>query len=154
MSMDETNTDREAPERLIQDLRRLYGGELPVPSHVDKSILAAAERRFRYRRRLFPVMRWAAGFAAAACILLAVVLSISPGQPDSEAPAPSQLVAREDFDGSGRVDILDAFALARRIEASDASGLKWDLNGDGMVDRRDVDMIAMAAVRLEKEAIQ
>lgn len=55
---------------------------------------------------------------------------------------------REDFDRNGRVDILDAFGLARRLEGAAAPGPEWDLNGDGVVDRRDVDVMAMAAVRI------
>ena len=60
---------------------------------------------------------------------------------------------REDFDRDGRVDILDAFALARRIEEGGESSRRWDLNEDGAVDRRDVDAIAMAAVSLERGRI-
>lgn len=55
---------------------------------------------------------------------------------------------REDFDRNGRIDILDAFGLARRLEEAAAPGLEWDLNGDGGVDSRDVDLMAMAAVRI------
>ena len=52
-----------------------------------------------------------------------------------------------DLDQSGRVDILDAFALARQLD-SDVVPTHGDFNGDGIVDRADVDAIAMAAVRL------
>ena len=52
-----------------------------------------------------------------------------------------------DFDRSGRVDILDAFALARQLD-SDVVPTLGDFNGDGRIDRADVDAIAMAAVRL------
>ena len=55
---------------------------------------------------------------------------------------------REDFDRNGRVDILDAFGLARGLEGTAAPGPEWDLDGNGIVDRRDVDLMAMAAVRL------
>jgi hypothetical protein len=56
-------------------------------------------------------------------------------------------VAREDVTGDGRVDILDAFALARRIERADVR--QPDLNSDGRVDQRDVEALAARAVRLE-----
>ena len=55
-----------------------------------------------------------------------------------------------DFDGDGRVDILDAFALARHLESAHKPKDKWDMNGDGIVDRADVDRIAMAAVSLKR----
>ena len=55
-----------------------------------------------------------------------------------------------DIDGNGRVDILDAFKLARDIESAEKTEMKWDINGDGFVNRSDVDFIAFAAVRLDK----
>jgi hypothetical protein len=55
-----------------------------------------------------------------------------------------------DVDGNGTVNILDAFALARHVDAQRPSEAKWDLNADGLVDRRDVDTVALAAVRLNK----
>ncbi|HWL92171.1 MAG TPA: dockerin type I domain-containing protein, partial [Phycisphaerae bacterium] len=56
---------------------------------------------------------------------------------------------REDVDGSGRVDILDAFVLARRIDGGAGVSESFDLTGDGQVNRFDVDAVAMAAVRLK-----
>ena len=58
-----------------------------------------------------------------------------------------------DIDRDGRVDILDAFALARRLEGTDAPADNWDMNGDGVVDQGDVDSVAMAAVSLKGEAL-
>jgi len=48
------------------------------------------------------------------------------------------------------VDILDAFKLARHVESTDRTEKKWDINGDGVVNSDDVDLIALAAVRLDK----
>ena len=53
-----------------------------------------------------------------------------------------------DIDGSGRVDILDAFALARHLEHVQSVETNWDVNQDGRLDRADVNAVAMAAVRL------
>ncbi len=58
--------------------------------------------------------------------------------------------AQADIDGNGKVDILDAFALARHIEGKQPADRTWDFNGDGLIDRRDVDTVALAAVRLNK----
>jgi len=59
-----------------------------------------------------------------------------------------------DIDHNGRVDMLDAFQLARRIEAivepTAPLDVRWDMNGDGRVDREDIKTVALAAVRLEK----
>ena len=67
-------------------------------------------------------------------------------RPAALAVSPSQA----DIDRNGEVNILDAFTLARHIESRQPLSQLWDLNGDGLVDRRDVDTIAMAAVRLNK----
>lgn len=59
--------------------------------------------------------RWAFPAAAAAAILLVALLVLQPQAPDAPLLA-------DDVDGSGRVDILDAFALARR-RAADPSAV-------------------------------
>jgi len=61
---------------------------------------------------------------------------------------------REDIDGNGRLDILDAFALARHVVGEEPVKMEWDLNRDGVVDAADVDDVAYAAVRLEWGALQ
>ena len=54
-----------------------------------------------------------------------------------------------DIDGNGTVDILDAFTLARHLETRSPTDPAWDLNGDGLVDRADVDAAAAAAVAID-----
>ena len=145
--------EEHAPQRLIEDLRAVFGRDVSVPPEVDEAILARARRRFSRRRPRVLVLRWGAAAAAAACLVLAVNL----WGPGGERPAAMEglaAVAREDFDRNGRVDILDAFALARRIEASERIGREWDLDGNGAVDRGDVDLVAMAAVNLERGAVR
>ena len=56
---------------------------------------------------------------------------------------------RTDIDHNGRVDILDAFKLARQIESSNVQNKKLDFNGDGIVNQEDVDIVAMAAVHID-----
>jgi len=48
------------------------------------------------------------------------------------------------------LDIVDAYRLALRLERGEAVDGTWDRNGDGRVDRADVDAIARAAVRVGK----
>ena len=67
-----------------------------------------------------------------------------------DATSPARGVGK-DIDGDGRIDIRDAFMLARQIERGGRRPA-WDFNGDGVVDRADVDLVAMAAVRLGEEA--
>ena len=52
-----------------------------------------------------------------------------------------------DLDGNGRVDILDAFAVAREIR-SGRNQSEFDINGDGRLTQADVNEIAQRAVTL------
>jgi len=133
----------EAPQALRGDLSALFGTTPPVPAGVDDRVLAMARREFLRRKRRRVVVRIAAGFAAAAAVFLAV---FALGAFDGLLPQ-NRAVAAKDIDRSGAVDILDAFALARRVEAEEPHDA-WDFNGDGVVDRLDVDVVAQAAVSL------
>jgi hypothetical protein len=46
------------------------------------------------------------------------------------------------------VDILDALALAHRVDAKSGLRREWDFNHDGTIDRADADAIGMRAVSL------
>lgn len=72
--------------------------------------------------------------------------------PAGVAPmAKSRPAMREDFDLDGVVDIRDALAMAVVLEQGPWSmGGEWDLNHDGVIDADDVDVVAMAAVSLER----
>ena len=138
----------DAPQKLADDLRDLFPHDLTVPADVDRQILANARRRLSRRRR-FVVFKHLTAAAAAAAAAVAVVYFLGL-RPPSPLPQPGPVAASVpgDVDGDGRVDILDAFALARRIEAREPLDDHLDLNGDGVVDAQDVDAIAHAAVKL------
>ena len=154
----------EAPNELVDDLAALYGADVEVPPEVDRAILTAARERIRSLRpaeRRWPrlVLRWAPAGAAAAVAAIMVLLFLVPAlQPAREstqrAAALKRVPVREDIDESGEVDILDAFVLARRIESNNELPTNWDMNGDGAVDRADVDQIAFAAVNLERSTLR
>jgi len=136
-------------------LARLYGSRVPVPPEVDEAILAVARLRMARTRRAWVVLRRVGlvGTAAAAAVGLAVLVwKPWHGQMDRVA---EPLAARgapldpKDIDGNGRVDILDAFSLARQVEAGGQLPGVQDVNGDGVIDANDVDAVAMAAVRLK-----
>ncbi len=113
-----------------------------VPPAVDEAVLSRARGRFaevRRRRSRAKAVWW---MSAAACFVALALLA------SSLIKAPR--FERADVDRSGRVDILDAFALARRIQQGTAGG--FDLNRDGVVDKLDVDFVAAQAVRLKKES--
>lgn len=93
---------------------------------VDEAVAREARAHFALRRprpsaRI--ARRWAIPAAAAATVLVALFVLPPPG--DLGPPA-----LADDVDGSGRVDILDAFALARtraadpgRVEQSELDAL-------------------------------
>ncbi|GMU20260.1 MAG: hypothetical protein AMXMBFR13_03580 [Phycisphaerae bacterium] len=164
------------PPKLAEDLSRLCRHVPEVPPDVEADILERAEGYFRRQRLVRRAFRRAgiAGLAAAAALAVVVWRGGFPSGPQESqvASAPPALTptarpaAPEDIDGNGHVDILDAFALARLLDGNSASGDSSaasqkrntatpagpDLNADGRVDQEDVDLVAMAAVRLRDEA--
>jgi len=94
----------ELPDLLVARLQRADRSQAIDP-RTDRVVIDDARRYFasRPRRARLAVMRWALPLAAAAALLIAVLVL---------RPFGLQRAA-DDVDGSGRVDILDAFALAR-----------------------------------------
>ena len=140
----------EVPEGLKADLRACFGGPVEVPADVDRRVLDAARLRLAAvpaARRTMRVRRLAAIAAAAAAIMVALVLGLPGRRSAVTRTAPAAAVAGYDVDGSGRVDILDAFAVAKSVAAA-SPARAYDFTGDGVVDARDVDAVAMAAVKL------
>ena len=154
------NGNLRAPKRLVDELGALFRVDVHVPPEVDDRLLNIARRRIVHRRPHVRVLRWAGMAAAAAAAAVLIVVMV--GAPDGRSPLvmePYRVAGvdgqGQDLDGNGRVDILDAFKLARCIEAADQPMCnKWDMNGDGAVDRGDVDVIAMAAVSLNGGAVR
>ena len=156
------------PDVLTEDLRAVCKSPTPVPPEVDRAVTDRARQHFAGRKsapaaspwRSRPAARsrihWAWRIAAAAAVIIfAFSLDLTKRQglrTDRTFVAGPGSV---DFDRNGRVDILDAFKLARRIESADSQQTNlslreqgWDLNGDGLVNRSDVDVVALAAVSL------
>jgi hypothetical protein len=142
----------EVPQGLRDDLARFYRADLSVPAGVDEAIRVAARRHFLLRRRSRRIIRLVQISAAAAVILLAVRVANHREQVPSGSMALTPPAVKEDIDGNGRVNILDAFALARHVETDGSPNPAWDINGDGAVDGSDIDAVAMAAVRLDQGA--
>jgi len=148
-----TRPEEQRPEenglhrRLEEDLGRIYGASVTVPEAVDASIRAHGRRHLAARRRSRLVLRWV---AAAAAVLLATAVLADVFHLNRPAPEAKQRprVLAEDVDGNGRINVLDAFALARRLEAGAVKDRRFDVTGDGRVDEADVDWIARRAVRL------
>ena len=142
------------PDSLEDDLTALYRAEARVPAAVDRAVTAGARSHFARRTRW---VRWAgAGAAVAAVLLVSVQLFRSDPAPSGSLQAARDRIQRDgDADGNDTVDIRDALALARKIEAGGATWTRWeDLNQDKVVDGKDVDAIARMAVSLNAGAVR
>jgi len=115
--MDDRDQELETlPPALVSRLKASDRAQPIVDPRTDRAVLDAARAYFEQRPAAVALRRrrFAMPLGAAAAVLLAVLVVRSFG------PEPAVL-ARDDVDGSGRVDILDAFALARAAR-DDASG--------------------------------
>jgi hypothetical protein len=138
---DEENRELKAPAALVSALQGLPKPAIFIPPTVDEAILRTAERHLAPRRNpgvaWMRLARWA---VAAATAVVALMLVVDRGSG----------FAREDVNRDGTLDILDAFTLARELAKGRPSDSKLDLNGDGIVDERDVAVVAARAVSLDK----
>ncbi len=136
-------------DRLSDDLKTLFKPEMPAADRVDRAVMDAARRRLTRpvpkRRRL-----WGAGISAAAAVLLLAVVLSGPWRTESTLLSVDAVEMQADVDGNGRIDILDAYRLARHVEGAGRLDMRWDQNHDGAVNAADVDLVASAAVRLDK----
>ena len=131
---------------LVRGLEELQKQTVFVPHTVDQAVLRAARRHLaKPAKRTFRWLVWIPSVGIAALILiLGVWWTLTSNRP------PISPIAREDINHDGRVDILDAFALAHELQGKARLTSKMDLNGDGVVDERDVELIARNAVKLGK----
>jgi hypothetical protein len=134
-------------------MRAVYAKDaIRVPAAIDEAILREARAGFARRRRFRIAVRVTVATAAAASIVLGIILPAIQQTDHGRGPvasAPKMLSvvpAAEDVDHSGRVDILDAFVVAKLIDTRAKLDAAYDVNGDGKVDAADVDRIAVAAV--------
>lgn len=140
----DASVESPVPARLVEALRGIDAPRAAVPKAVDERILMRARRRLATGRRRFKWRMATIGALAAAVAIVFILPAFL-----SHAPSPSQAPTLSgDIDGNGRIDILDAFALARHIERKEKTAAGWDVNADGRIDRRDVDAVARIAVRL------
>lgn len=145
---------RDDSPRLSAELRALYTPRTPIPDSVHDELKHQARTGLDDLKRS---RRWGGlgVIAAAAMIVFAFQLVLhqmatGPRHETPSQPAQMTIVApREDIDGNGRVNILDAFVLAKRVNASTNIDPAWDINADGKVNAQDVDAVAQAAVQLK-----
>jgi hypothetical protein len=172
----EQNDGLEAPPKLLAALKQLPKEPVFVPQTIDEAIIKAAHQRLGYGDkkksrwpRLVPWTVAVAGFAAAVLVAYPYAKhflgfggsgferstrAIRPGSENTGESAVPQshglAYVREDLNRDGEVNILDAFMLAKKLQSAPLSDPNLDVNGDGVIDHRDVETIAAHAVSLEK----
>lgn len=139
-----------APPKLVAALRRTQDRSVFVPPGVDAAILRAARERLGEPApvRRFGFWTWLRWPAVATASLLVCVLAYHATRPLLR-PRPSNY-ARADLNQDGRVDILDAFMVAREVQSGRTPPSEYDVNGDGRVDDADVQLLAQRAVKIEE----
>jgi len=140
----ESGQSLEAPAKLAAALKAGSRRKIFVPPTIDEAILKAARAQLRpaTKPNVFRLPRWILWPAlVGACAAAALIVHIM---------TPMQF-AREDLNRDGKVDILDSFALARELKHGGSLPAFLDVNGDGVVDDRDVNAIASQAVALGKD---
>jgi hypothetical protein len=132
----------ELPE-LAKALRAGYAHHTAIPASVEDAILSAASEKFTRRRRLRLMARWGTGLAAGLAAMIALVIWLNH-------TAGTKAIAKGDINADGQVNMIDALNLARHVAARDKPEKSWDLNNDGLVDQKDVDVLATASVSLKQ----
>jgi hypothetical protein len=132
--------DLKLPDELIEGLARLDKSVAVMSPEADRRIAQAAKAHFEQRPRRARVAgrRWAVAGSLAASLLVGVLFWRTQTPVETTRFARVASIAN-DIDGSGVVDILDAFALARMER------------GDRAVQAR-IDALAMNIVALDGSA--
>jgi len=145
------NLDLRVSQKFSEDINILFKPQFSIPPEIDRAVMDKVRQQFARKNWSHHILRyiniWRIA-AAAAVIIFAFSLNLT----QKPGPSTSQSLLAEaravDIDENGRVDILDAFKLARYVESAERTKKKWDINGDGLVNSNDVDLVASAAVRL------
>ncbi|HEV8291725.1 MAG TPA: dockerin type I repeat-containing protein [Tepidisphaeraceae bacterium] len=137
------------PPRLRAGLTSIFGSTPAIGRSLDEQFLNAVRQESIRRNRMRWVIRYAIGsVAAAAAVVLIVIRTTHHDQPAINNPTAS-VATTEDVNRDGKLDILDAFLMARKVAANEHLTKEWDFNHDGTVDAKDVDVVAFAAVKLK-----
>jgi len=131
--------DENLPERVKGELKGMYSPRGAFPAGRDERILshiAPALAGMGSPRREWWARRWAMSGAVAAAVAIVVGGIWWAASPHEVA-----------YVRTG--DVRDAFYLARELKAGKVMGKEWDVVGNGVVDQRSVQALAMAAVSID-----
>lgn len=142
----QSSEDFELPPSLRDKLNEAHGTP-PVPAELSARLLASAKASYALRLRRRRMMRWSAVVGSAAAIIILSMLLLLPNHSSTQ-----HLAQIGDVNHDGRVDILDAYVVAKAISTGGKLDPAWDVNHDGAVDQKDVDWIAAAAVNVAGNA--
>lgn len=149
----DADPDNQVTEAFAQDLKRLYQSPGAIPESIDQVILGNT-RIPSGRPTRIRIYRAITGAAALIGIVIGLlVLGQMNKNVSTREYSGTDSLARTDIDQNGTVNILDAFSLARHIEAQQPLSPTWDLNADSRVDQADVDLVAYTAVRVRTREI-
>jgi hypothetical protein len=140
--------------QLRSELKQLFAG----PAHgrsaeQDAQLLAAARSAGEATVRGHGRWRWRVGLGIAAAVAVAagVLWSEMFRLKDVERPAAAPAAVATSYQHTG--DIRDAYFVARQLKQHRALEAGWDANRDGVVDQKDVQALALAAVKLPPEGL-
>jgi len=125
MSVDPEEID--CPEPLRSELAWRYRTDIHAGPEIDQAIVNRARAKLARREMLRPMLRmpWLATAAAIALVVLMIPAIYRYAHPRPQVVAVIQRAAG-DVNDDGVVDIRDALALARKIEAKNAAFTQWD----------------------------
>ena len=141
-------SDDSLPPRLREAFAVMRDERPSVPAEVDAVILADARAGYARRHRMG---RWLGriGMAAAAAAALGLTIHLATSKPISTPKAMTVAKAVDgDINGDGKLDIVDALAIARAVQGGTATAA-MDVNHDGAVDEKDADTLGHRAVRVD-----
>jgi len=138
----QSGDDFELPPSLRDKLKSAHETP-PVPAELSARLLASAKASYAIRLRRRRIVRWSALIGSAAAIIILSLLFFLPNHSSTQ-----HLAQIGDVNHDGRVDILDAYVVAKAISIGGKLDQAWDVNHDGVVDQKDVDWIAAAAVNV------
>ena len=154
----ENNLDQWAeqggPPQLKASLSDLMGSSPAVPRSLDEQILSAARQQSIGRNRRRWMIRYAIGSVAAAAAVILIAIKTTHQERRTANYSAEAVASSEDVNRDGKLDILDAYFVARKVAANEPLNKEWDFNRDGAVDNKDVDVVAFSAVKIKPEGAQ
>lgn len=145
------------------ELQRSLAAELGAPLTIEvppaqDAALRAAARQHANRvvtevAAARPRWPWIAGATLAIAAAAVLLLMFARGSGEETGPASQRMAVAPvhgDINLDGRLDVIDALVLARELDGGRADATRADLNGDGAVDRSDVEWISAEVVSLRR----